>query len=198
MELNETSGRINGLVNAGPGYSATVAPFEKVAAGTPDEQYDAIVTNVPFGGVADRGGNQLHDNRYQKEPLQNYFILRSLEKLKPGGLAWISEPVYAGNLNEVFKLFHDEKVVREAAFAAVCKAVDDGRLLLEKELFFNTRSFFENFEQFEQRMIRVTHSNHQLSPELFEQVREKFDSFLTPEGATFLNPQRVDLLRKPA
>jgi len=25
--------------------------------------------------------------------------------LKPGGLAWISEPVYAGNLNEVFKLF---------------------------------------------------------------------------------------------
>lgn len=118
--------------------------------------------------------------------------------LKPGGLAWVSEPVYAGNLNEVFKLFHDEKVVREAAFAAVCKAVDDGRLLLEKELFFNTRSFFENFEQFDQRMIRVTHSNHQLSPELFQRVREKFDSFLTPEGATFLNPQRVDVLRKPA
>lgn len=118
--------------------------------------------------------------------------------LKPGGLAWISEPVYAGELNEVFKLFHDEKLVREAAFAAVCKAVNDGRLLLEKELFFNTRSFFENFEQFDQRMIRVTHSNHQLSPELFQQVREKFNSFLTPEGATFLNPQRVDLLRKPA
>ena len=92
VELNETSGRINGLVNAGPGYSATVAPFEKVAAGTPDEQYDAIVTNVPFGGVADRGGNQLHDNRYQKEPLQNYFILRSLEKLKPGGLAVFITP----------------------------------------------------------------------------------------------------------
>ena len=92
VELNETSGRINGLVNAGPGYTATVAPFEKVAAGTPDEQYDAIVTNVPFGGVADRGGNQLHDNRYQKEPLQNYFILRSLEKLKPGGLAVFITP----------------------------------------------------------------------------------------------------------
>lgn len=118
--------------------------------------------------------------------------------LKPGGLAWISEPVYAGNLNEVFKLFHDEKVVREAAFAAVCKAVNDGRLALEKELFFNTRSFFDSFEQFDARMIRVTHSNHQLSPELYQRVREKFESFLTPEGATFLNPQRVDLLRKPA
>lgn len=117
--------------------------------------------------------------------------------LKPGGLAWISEPVYAGDLNEVFKLFHDEKVVREAAFAALCRAVDDGRLVLEKELFFNTRSFFENFDQFDARMIRVTHSNHQLSPELLQQVRAKFESFLTPEGGTFLNPQRVDLLRKP-
>ena len=117
--------------------------------------------------------------------------------LKPGGLAWISEPVYAGNLNEVLKLFHDEKIVREAAFAAINKAVDDGRLLLEQELFFNTRSFFEHFGQFDQRMIQVTHSDHQLSPALYQQVREKFESFLSPEGATFLNPQRVDLLRKP-
>ena len=92
VELNETSGRINGLVNAGPSYTATVSPYERVAAATPDEQYDAVVTNVPFGGVADRGGNQLLDNRYQKEPLQNYFILRSLEKLKPGGLAAFITP----------------------------------------------------------------------------------------------------------
>ena len=118
--------------------------------------------------------------------------------LKPGGLAWISEPVYAGDLNEVFKLFHDEKVVREAAFAAICKAVDDGRLLLDKEQFFNTRSFFENFEQFDQRMIQVTHSNHNLAPDLYARVKAKFESYLGSEGATFLNPQRVDLLRKPA
>ena len=116
--------------------------------------------------------------------------------LKPGGLAWISEPVFAGELNEVFRLFHDEKAVREAAFAAIGKAVAAGRLRLEKQLFFNTRSFFENFGQFDQRMIQVTHSNHQLSPELYASVKAKFESCLTPEGATFFNPQRVDLLRK--
>src|SRR5574343_1485332 len=116
--------------------------------------------------------------------------------LKPGGLAWISEPVYAGNLNEIMRLFHDEKIVREAAFAAVCKAVESGALALEKQLFFNTRSQFDNFEQFDARMIRVTHSDHQLSTELYQQVRERFSAHLTPEGATFLNPQRVDLLRK--
>ena len=117
--------------------------------------------------------------------------------LKPGGVAWISEPVYAGDLNEVFKLFHDEKIVREAAFAAICRAVERGPLVSEQQLFFNTRSFFEHFGQFDQRMIQVTHSNHQLSPELYAQVKAKFESYLGPEGATFLNPQRVDLLRKP-
>ncbi len=117
--------------------------------------------------------------------------------LKPGGLAWISEPVFAGELNEVFRLFHDEQIVRAAAFAAIGKAVDDGCLLLKKELFFNTRSHFANFAQFDQRMIQVTHSNHQLAPALYQQVQEKFETYLTPEGATFHNPQRVDLLQKP-
>ena len=116
--------------------------------------------------------------------------------LKPGGLAWISEPVYAGDLNEVFRLFHDEKIVREAAFTAIRKAVDAGRLKLEKQYFFNTRSHFASFDQFDQRMIQVTHTNHQLAPDLYRQVGEKFESYLTAEGATFLNPQRVDLLRK--
>ena len=35
--------------------------------------------------------------------------------LKPGGVAWISEPVFAGDLNEVFRLFHNEQLVRVAA-----------------------------------------------------------------------------------
>lgn len=116
--------------------------------------------------------------------------------LKPGGLAWISEPVYAGEMNEVFRLFHDEKTVREAAFAALCRAVDQGPLALERQLFFKTRSYFENFEQFDRRMIRVTHTDHALSPELYAAIKAKFESFMTPEGATFHPPQRVDLLVK--
>ncbi|WP_371325387.1 class I SAM-dependent methyltransferase [Dechloromonas sp. ZY10] len=118
--------------------------------------------------------------------------------LKPGGLAWISEPVYAGDLNEVFKLFHDEKIVREAAFAALCRAVEQGPLQLREQLFFNTRSHFADFAQFDQRMIQVTHSDHRLSPELYAQVKARFEQHLGPEGATFFNPQRVDLLSKPA
>ncbi len=116
--------------------------------------------------------------------------------LKPGGLAWISEPVFAGELNEIMRLFHDEQIVREAAFAAMCKAVDSGLLALDRELFFHTRSLFDSFEQFDQRMIKVTHSNHQLAPAVYAAVKAKFEAHLGPDGATFHNPQRVDVLRK--
>ena len=117
--------------------------------------------------------------------------------LRPGGLAWISEPVYAGALNEVFKLFHDEAEVRAAAFAALCRSVDSGRFELAAEHFFLTRSYFENFDQFDQRMIQVTHTDHRLEPTVYAQVKAKFESYLGLDGATFLNPQRIDCLRKP-
>ncbi len=87
VELDGTSGSINALLNNSDTYTTTISPFEAVAAATPDEQYDAVVTNVPFGTTADRGGNQLLDKKYQKDTLETYFILRSLDKLKPGGLA---------------------------------------------------------------------------------------------------------------
>lgn len=123
--------------------------------------------------------------------------LREISRvLRPGGVAWISEPVYAGDLNDILRLFHDEKEVREKAFAAICQAVESGCLTLERQLFFSTRSQFDDFEQFDTRMIRVTHSDHQLSPALYQAVQEKFAAHLGPEGATFLNPQRVDVLRK--
>jgi len=116
--------------------------------------------------------------------------------LKPGGLAWISEPVYAGEFNEILRLFHDEKVVREAAFSAVCRSVDAGCFKLVRQRFFSTPSHFESFEQFEERIIRVTHTNHLLSTELRDAVRRKFETHLTAMGATFYNPLRVDILCK--
>jgi len=87
VELDSVSGRINQLVNGGPGYDAVVSPFEAVASQTTDESFDAVVTNVPFGDNGARGRNRLKDERYQDASLETYFILRSLEKLKPGGVA---------------------------------------------------------------------------------------------------------------
>lgn len=117
--------------------------------------------------------------------------------LKPGGLVWISEPVFAGEFNEIMRLFHDEEVVRAAAFARVCGAVEEGRFELVKQRFFLTPGHFDSFAQFDERMLRVTHTDHQLAPDVYSAVKNKFESHLTAEGANFRNPLRVDILRKP-
>ncbi|MDP1898273.1 MAG: class I SAM-dependent methyltransferase, partial [Sulfurimicrobium sp.] len=83
--------------------------------------------------------------------------------LKPGGLAYISEPVFAGEFNEILRLFHDEKAVREAAFSAVERAVAAGRFELVDERFFSTPGHYDSFEQFEERILNVTHSDHRLA-----------------------------------
>jgi hypothetical protein len=87
IELDETSGTINKVLNASPRNEVTIGSFEAVAAVTPDETYDAVVTNVPFGEVAVRGANRFKDSRYQSNTLEQYFIMRSLELLKPNGIA---------------------------------------------------------------------------------------------------------------
>ncbi len=116
--------------------------------------------------------------------------------LKPGGYAYISEPVYAGDFNEILRLFHDEKTVRQAAFDAVKRAVASKQFELARQEFFRTPMHFDDFHDFENKIIKVTHTNHVLSRELLEQVREKFARHMTEKGVDFLMPIRVDLLRK--
>lgn len=118
--------------------------------------------------------------------------------LKPGGLLYVSEPVFAGDFNEILRLFHDERAVREAAFASVRTAVLAGVFEFVDEKFFDTESRFESFEQFEARVLNVTHSDHRLSSELYDTVRRKFIAHVGPQGARFRQPMRVDLLRRPA
>ncbi len=116
--------------------------------------------------------------------------------LKPGGLAYISEPVFAGEFNEILRLFHDEKQVREAAFSAVKKAVDGGLFSLVEEIFFNSPMQFESFADFENRVIRATHTEHRLDEKLYDLVKQRFEAHVGDDGAHFLMPVRVDLLKK--
>ncbi|MCB1760811.1 MAG: class I SAM-dependent methyltransferase [Gammaproteobacteria bacterium] len=117
--------------------------------------------------------------------------------LKPGGLAYISEPVYRGEFNEIMRLFHDEKVVRQAAFDAISQAVESGRLSLVEQIFFDAPGHFDDFAQFEARMLRVTHTEHRIDEALLQRIRSAFERHMTATGASFLKPSRVDLLRRP-
>ena len=118
--------------------------------------------------------------------------------LKPGGMAYISEPVYAGAFNEILRLFHDEREVREAAFNAVKQAVARGQFDLVEEVFFNSPMVFEHFDDFENRVIKVTHTEHKLDAACYQLVKDRFEGHVGANGAHFLVPIRVDLLRKAA
>ena len=117
--------------------------------------------------------------------------------LKPGGLVYISEPIFAGEFNEILRLFHDEQAVREAAFNTVKKAVETGLFQLVDETFFNSPMKFESFADFENRILKATHTHHSLDEELYSLVKQRFEHHLGDDGAQFLMPIRVDLLQRP-
>ena len=76
--------------------------------------------------------------------------------------------------------------------------VATGHLELEREMHFLSTSRFAGFEEFEQRIIGATHSEFDIDDTLYAEVKARFLPHLDQEGvAEFLNPMRVDLLRKP-
>ena len=126
------------------------------------------------------------------------LALREIARvLKPGGLTYISEPIFSGDFNDILRLFHDEARVRQAAFAAVQAAVDEGVYELVEEIFFNAPIAFKDFDEYERKVIGVTHTRHHLTPAVLAEVRAQFMRHMSAAGAEFAMPMRVDLLRKP-
>jgi SAM-dependent methyltransferase len=127
---------------------------------------------------------------------------RALDEMRrvlvPGGLAYVSEPVFAGAYNDVVRIFHDEERVRGAAFEALRRAVASGRFELVCERFFDAPVNFDSFAEFERRVIGVTHTQHRLTPAQLDATRAAFARHVGADGARFRHPMRVDLLRKPA
>jgi SAM-dependent methyltransferase len=117
--------------------------------------------------------------------------------LKPGGWFYVSEPVYAGEFNDIVKLFHDEGVVRAAAYAALERARERKRLLWEREIVFDTPLHFRDYEDFDRRIVQVTHTDMHLSDDVERDVRGLFQRHMTADGARFVRQMRINILRNP-
>jgi SAM-dependent methyltransferase len=118
--------------------------------------------------------------------------------LKPGGLAYFSEPVYAGEFNALMSMIHDEKEVRAQAFEAIRGLVGSGRMQLVGEYFFNVPGRYVSWEAFEERFLNITHSKLDIDAQRYAGIKHAFLAHMGSEGAEFLKPHRIDLLRKPA
>lgn len=117
--------------------------------------------------------------------------------LRPGGWLYVSEPVYAGAFNDLVRLFHDEGAVRLAAYAALQRAAQAGVLQWTAESNFATPLAFSDFDDFVDRVVRVTHSDIRLPDEVEQEVRRRFAAHLGEGGARFVRQMRVNLLRRP-
>lgn len=130
--------------------------------------------------------------------LLDQALLEVKRVLKPGGHAYISEPLFAGRFNELIRIFNDEEVVRKAAFAAVCRAVETGTFELASETFFNVPVHYRDFAEFEKRHFVVTFAERNVTDEQAARVKQLFETYMGPDGVRLSQSIRVDLLRKPA
>jgi SAM-dependent methyltransferase len=116
--------------------------------------------------------------------------------LKPGGLLYVSEPVFAGDFNEIVRLFNDEQHVRAEAQAALRRAEASPPWAAAGEIRFEMPRRFADFADFARKTIDVTFAERRLDEATLREVRARFERHLTPEGASFLTPMRVNLLRR--
>lgn len=109
-EISPISGRINQLLH--PEDNVRVSPFESLASETPDDSFDHVVGNVPFGG---RDNSRNIDKPYADEKdMGAYFMLRMLDKIKPNGFMCVIVPpgIVSGNNNRKLR----ERLSRKAEF----------------------------------------------------------------------------------
>ena len=123
-------------------------------------------------------------------------MLEIARVLRPGGLAYFEEPVFDGDYNEIVRVFHDEARVREAAFEALERAVASGRMALVAERFFLTPKRFRDWAHFEKKILEETHTEHRPTPGQWAETKARFMRAMTRDGAWFMAPMRVDVLRK--
>ena len=116
--------------------------------------------------------------------------------LKPGGYWYVSEPVYAGELNELVRVFNDEGTVRAAAQALVDKAAAGGRWDRVSDVYFDVPVAYRDFFDFERRMVDVTYADRRFDEATRARVQAIFEPHMTGEGARFLRPMHVTLLRR--
>ncbi len=153
---------------------------------------------IPFGDACFDGALMLKSLHHVPTALMAQALAEVARVLKVGGWLYVSEPVYAGPLNEIMRLFNDEGVVRTAAQQALDAALQTGMWRSADERHFEMPVYFADFPTFEQRMMRPTYANHQIDDTLLATVRQRFESYAGPQGLSLRRPMHVRLLRKLA
>ena len=151
---------------------------------------------IPFPDARFDGALMLKSLHHVPMPLMDAALAEVRRVLVPGGWLYVSEPVYAGALNEVIRLFNDEGEVRAAAQQTLDRAIAAGGWRQAEERRFEVPVRFADFAEFERRMVDVTFAERRFDDALRAAVRARFEPHMGPDGAHFVRPMHVRLLRR--
>ncbi len=154
---------------------------------------------VPFGDASFDGALMLKSLHHVPMDAMDAALTEVARVIRPGGWLYVSEPIYGGALNELVRLYNDEGVVRAAAQAALDRAVAAGiHWQAEAERRFAQPVRFRDWPDFAQRMLYPSFADHGITPAVEARVRAKFEPHVGHEGARFMRPMHVRLLRRRA
>lgn len=152
---------------------------------------------VPFPDASFDGALMLKSLHHVPLDAMDAAVAEVARVVRPGGWFYVSEPIFGGALNEIVRLYNDENTVRRAAQAALDRALADGthwEVMAERR--FAQPAHFQDWAEFEQRMLYPSFADHFITPALAARVRAAFLPHLTADGAHFVRPMHVRLLRR--
>ena len=158
-----------------------------------------VAQDIPFPDASFDGAMMLKSLHHVPMAVMDEALDEVARVLRPGAWFYVSEPVYAGSLNDIIRLYNDEGTVRAAAQAALDRALTRGvHWEAGEERRFAQHARFKDWAEFSQRMLYPTFADHRVTPELEERVRAAFEPHMTAQGANFIRPMHVRLLRRKA
>jgi SAM-dependent methyltransferase len=151
---------------------------------------------IPLRDASFDGALMLKSLHHVPLPMMGQALAEIARVLRPQGWLYVSEPVYAGALNELVRLFNDEAAVRVAAQQALDEAVHRGGWQQLAEVRFDMPVHFRDFADFEQRMMRPSWAEHAIDDALLQRLAERYRQHQGPDGARLTRPMHVRLLRR--
>ena len=152
---------------------------------------------VPFPDASFDGAIMLKSLHHVPLAAMDAALAEVARVVRPGGWLYVSEPIYGGALNQIVRLYNDEGTVRAAAQATLDRALAAGtHWTAAAERRFAQPVRFKDWPEFAQRMLYPSFADHGITPSLEARVRAAFEPHVGPEGAHFMRPMHVRLLRR--
>jgi len=161
------------------------------------EFVEAGAQNVPFPDGTFDLALMLKSLHHVPIHLMDQGLEEVARVLRTGSLFYVSEPIYSGALNDIVRLYNDEGIVRSAAQMALDRALAkhlDWTQVEERR--FAQPVHYSSFDEFEKRMLYPSFADHSIDVQMLLRIQEAFTPHLTKDGASFVRPMHVRLLRK--